>query len=35
MQNHKRCFLVLGVNGSPRPKGNSQHLMSCFMEEMK
>lgn len=26
---------VLGINGSPRYKGNSQHLMSCFMEEMK
>ena len=28
-------MLVLGINGSPRPKGNSQYLMSCFMEEMK
>ena len=28
-------MLVLGINGSPRPKGNSQHLMSCFMEEIK
>jgi len=26
---------VLGINGSPRPKGNSQYLMSCFMAEMK
>ncbi|MCK4768338.1 MAG: flavodoxin family protein [Desulfobacula sp.] len=26
---------VLGINGSPRHKGNSQYLMSCFMEEMK
>ena len=28
-------MLVLGINGSPRPKGNSRYLMSCFMEEMK
>ena len=28
-------MLVLGINGSPRPKGNSQYLMSSFMEEMK
>jgi multimeric flavodoxin WrbA len=28
-------MLVLGINGSPRRKGNSQYLMSCFMEEMK
>jgi len=28
-------MLVLGINGSPRPKGNSQYLMSLFMEEMK
>jgi len=26
---------VLGINGSPRHKGNSQYLMSLFMEEMK
>ena len=26
---------VLGINGSPRHKGNSQYLMSCFMEEME
>jgi len=26
---------VLGINGSPRPKGNSQYLMSLFMEGMK
>ena len=35
MQNHKRCFMVLGINGSPRHNGNSQYLMSHFMEEMK
>ncbi|WP_457551230.1 flavodoxin family protein [Desulfobacula sp.] len=28
-------MMVLGINGSPRPKGNSVYLMSCFMEEMK
>ncbi|MBU8911576.1 MAG: flavodoxin family protein [Desulfobacterales bacterium] len=28
-------MLVLGINGSPRHKGNSHCLMSCFMEEMK
>ena len=28
-------MLVLGINGSPRHKGNSQYLMSCFMDEMK
>jgi len=33
MQNHKK--LVLGINGSPRQKGNSQYLMSCFMAEME
>jgi len=26
---------VLGINGSPRHKGNSQYFMSCFMGEMK
>jgi multimeric flavodoxin WrbA len=26
---------ILGINGSPRPKGNSQYLMACFMAEMK
>lgn len=26
---------VLGINGSPRQKGNSHFLMSVFMEEMK
>ena len=35
MQNQKDRFHVLGINGSPRHKGNSQYLMSCFMEEMK
>ena len=28
-------MLVLGINGSPRYNGNSQYLMSGFMEEMK
>ncbi len=35
MQNQKSVFLVLGINGSPRQNGNSQYLMSCFMEEME
>jgi len=35
MQNQKSGFLILGINGSPRQNGNSQYLMSCFMEEMK
>jgi len=26
---------ILGINGSPRHKGNSHYLMSLFMEEMK
>ncbi|MCP3873109.1 MAG: flavodoxin family protein [Desulfobacteraceae bacterium] len=26
---------VLGIIGSPRPKGNSHYLLSVFMEEMK
>ncbi len=26
---------ILGVHGSPRPNGNSDYLMSFFMEEMK
>jgi multimeric flavodoxin WrbA len=25
---------VLGISGSPRPKGNSHYLMSAFMDEM-
>ncbi|NOX33683.1 MAG: flavodoxin family protein [Deltaproteobacteria bacterium] len=28
-------MFVLGINGSPRHKGNSRYLMSLFMEEMK
>lgn len=28
-------MFILGVNGSPRPRGNSHFLMSLFMEEMK
>lgn len=28
-------MFVLGINSSPRGKGNSHHLMSLFMEEMK
>lgn len=28
-------MLILGINGSPRHKGNSHYLMSLFMEEMK
>ncbi len=35
MQNHKNGIQVLGINGSPRQKGNSRYLMSCFMDEMK
>jgi len=35
MRNQPQRFHVLGINGSPRQKGNSQYLMSCFMEEMK
>ncbi len=26
---------VLGINSSPRPNGNSRHLMHLFMEEMR
>lgn len=26
---------VLGINGSPRPRGNSHYLMALFMDEMK
>ncbi len=28
-------MLVLGINGSPRPKGNSHFLLSLFMAEMQ
>lgn len=28
-------MMILGINGSPRQKGNSEYLMSIFMAEMK
>lgn len=28
-------MFALGIHGSPRPKGNSDYLLACFMEEMK